>query len=93
MNYPTFFTPNGDGSNEVWQPFGLENLNITRNVEVHIFDRYGKLIATLDPMGPGWDGTYNGIPMTATDYWFKINYINELAGERIQLDGHFSLVR
>ena len=27
---------------------------------INIFDRYGKLIISLDPSGPGWTGDYNG---------------------------------
>lgn len=93
VNYPTFFSPNGDGANETWKPLGLENLNITSNIEIYIFDRHGKLLSRLDPLGPGWDGTYNNELMTSSDYWFKVDFINELDGEPIQFNGHFSLIR
>ncbi|APQ18514.1 Ig-like domain-containing protein [Maribacter hydrothermalis] len=93
VNYPTFFSPNGDGANETWKPLGLENLNITSNIEIYIYDRHGKLLSRLDPLGPGWDGTYNNELMTSSDYWFKVDFINELDGEPIQFNGHFSLIR
>lgn len=93
VNYPTFFTPNGDGINETWRPLGLENLNITGAIEIYIYDRHGKLLTRLDPLGPGWDGTYNGQLMIATDYWFKANYRNLLDGTQVQFNGHFSLKR
>lgn len=93
VNYPTFFTPNGDGVNETWKPLGLENLNLTSEVVIRIYDRHGKLLTTLDPLGPGWDGMYNGQPMTPTDYWFKAFFRNELNDTPVSFNGHFSLKR
>ncbi|WP_461589534.1 T9SS type B sorting domain-containing protein [Winogradskyella sp.] len=26
----------------------------------------------LDPLSTGWDGTYNGATMPASDYWFQV---------------------
>jgi gliding motility-associated-like protein len=36
--------------------------------KLYVFDRYGKLLKQLYPNGP-WDGTYNGQPMPADDYF------------------------
>ena len=55
---------------------------------MYIFDRYGKLLKQLDPLSEGWDGTYIGKPMPATDYWFR-DYLED--GREFK--GHFSLVR
>lgn len=93
VNYPTFFSPNGDGANETWKPLGIENLNVTSQLDIYIYDRHGKLLTKLDPLGPGWDGTYNNSLMTASDYWFKVNLIDEINSEPIQFSGHFSLIR
>jgi gliding motility-associated-like protein len=54
-----------------------------------IFDRYGKLLKQLYPNGPGWDGTYNGQPMPADDYWFYISYLEK--GILKEYRSHFSL--
>ena len=52
---PNFFTPNGDGINDVWDISSLED----GNAQVFIFDRYGKLLAQLNPISNrGWDGLY-----------------------------------
>ncbi|WP_459212815.1 T9SS type B sorting domain-containing protein [Aquimarina rhabdastrellae] len=85
LGYPLFFTPNGDGFNEVWQI-----LNPDREPEnrIYIFDRYGKLLTNFTQGDIGWDGTYNGKQMPATDYWFKVERIN---GQTIK--GHFTLKR
>jgi len=84
IGYSNFFTPNGDGINERWNLTGMQ-----QNVkEISIFDRYGKLIYSMKPNSNGWDGTYNGKKMPASDYWF---YAKLEDGKEIK--GHFSLKR
>ena len=64
--------------------------------DIYIFDRYGKLLKQLDPNGPGWDGTFNGKLLPATDYWFKVNIdVATSADQEIikTFTGHFSLKR
>ncbi|TDS50597.1 T9SS type B sorting domain-containing protein, partial [Myroides indicus] len=46
----------------------------------------------------GWDGTFNGKAMPATDYWFMVEYIQEsvdgkLLPRKVEYKGHFSLKR
>jgi gliding motility-associated-like protein len=67
LNYPKYFTPNGDGYNDTWH---IELSNFEPNFIVTIFDRFGKLITRLKSAGPGWDGMYNGQTVPSTDYWF-----------------------
>ncbi|PCE62615.1 Ig-like domain-containing protein [Sediminicola luteus] len=93
VNYPTVFTPNGDGNNETWHVLGTNNPNITQNVSIRIFDRQGTLMAVLDPLGPGWDGTFNSRPVPASDYWFSTELYDRISEKTIQFKGHFSLVR
>ena len=87
IGYKKYFTPNGDGINEKWKILGI-NFDFNKDSKVYIFDRYGKLLKQLDPLSEGWDGTYLGKPMPATDYWFRV-YLQD---ER-EFKGHFSLVR
>jgi valyl-tRNA synthetase len=82
IGYPHFFSPNGDGDHENWNVIGLHNHT------VFIFDRYGKLVKEISSDGKGWDGSYNGHPLPATDYWFTI----DLKSGTI-IKGHFSLLR
>ncbi|MGB5983064.1 MAG: T9SS type B sorting domain-containing protein [Nonlabens sp.] len=88
IGYPDFFTPNDDGYHDTWNVTGGDLLPGT---SVNIFDRYGKLIASLDPSGPGWDGTFNGQPLPSSDYWFLINY--EVDGVSAESRGHFAMKR
>ncbi|WP_370003284.1 T9SS type B sorting domain-containing protein, partial [Winogradskyella sp.] len=71
IGFPKFFTPNDDDKNDFWQVKGINNF-FQANSTIFIFDRYGKLLKELDPLGPGWDGTYNGAKMPTSDYWFKV---------------------
>ena len=97
VNYPHYFTPNGDGYHDRWNITGL---NAYHNAEIYIFDRYGKLLKQLNPTGEGWDGTYNGTPLPASDYWFKVVYdepVTDAEGNtttrRKEFKAHFSIKR
>ncbi|MFD2603843.1 T9SS type B sorting domain-containing protein, partial [Flavobacterium suzhouense] len=91
VDYPNFFTPNGDGFHDTWNIIGLQE---TGSV-IYIFDRYGKLIKQISPDSDGWDGTFNGTPVPATDYWFTVTY-PEFDGTTTvirEFKSHFSLKR
>ena len=88
IDYPNYFTPNGDTIHDTWNITELKN---QPNAYIDIFDRYGKLIRQIKPSGPGWDGNYNGNPLPATDYWFTVYYTEQNTNQ--QFSSHFSLVR
>lgn len=87
VGYNYFFTPNNDGQNDTWHVLGLNSLFQAESL-IYIFDRHGRLLEELSPRGPGWDGTYNGTPLPADDYWFNV----KLEDGR-NFTGHFSLIR
>ncbi len=85
-DYPKFFTPNGDGINDFWM---LEQvIRLRPSSTIFIYDRYGKLVHQINSNSSGWDGTTNGSPLPASDYWFSAVLENNL-----QLKGHFALKR
>jgi gliding motility-associated-like protein len=88
VGYPKFFTPNGDGHNDTWNIIGFSSQS---NPAIYIFDRYGKLLKQINSTDFGWDGTYNGHQMPATDYWFKVIYFED--GINKEFKSHFSLKR
>jgi len=88
INYPKFFTPNDDTFNDTWNINGLKE---QLNSKIFIFDRYGKLLKQINPSGNGWDGTFNGRPLPADDYWFSVDY--EENGKSSNFKAHFSLKR
>lgn len=86
INYPHYFTPNGDGTHDYWNIRGLSS-----NSEILIFDRFGKLLKQIFTNEVGWDGTYNGQVMLSDDYWFVVKYA-ENGTERV-FRSHFTLKR
>jgi len=81
-DFPKFFTPNGDGINDFWQYISPRENNEIKISYIHVFDRYGILLAQIMPSSKGWDGTFNGQPLPASSYWFKArdNLNNEIRG-------------
>jgi gliding motility-associated-like protein len=88
VDFPKFFTPNGDGQNEVWNIKKGDNI---ADAEVYIYDRNGQLLKQVKQNGEGWDGTFNGRSLPASDYWFKVTY--KEYGVQREYTSHFSLVR
>lgn len=88
FGYPPFFTPNGDGINDLWNLLGGGEVEIAK---VSIFDRYGRLVHVIGRSGTGWDGTSNGKQMPASTYWFKVEYGS--GGEMLASTGFFALKR
>lgn len=83
LSFPEYFSPNNDSYNDTWKMQGKTEKKYT----LKIFDRYGKLLKMLDVDQP-WDGKFNGKPMPADDYWFRV----EFADGDLK-SGHFSLIR
>ena len=71
LGFPKFFTPNNDGKNDRWQVYGVSE-SFQSKTKIKIFNRYGKLIKELSPLGEGWDGTFNGEKLPVDDYWFEV---------------------
>ena len=84
---PNTFTPNGDGYHDTWNIKGANSEFYSKSI-IHIFDRFGKLIKQIKPIGPGWDGTYNGQLAPSDDYWYSIQFDDGRSAK-----GHFSLKR
>jgi gliding motility-associated-like protein len=88
IDYPYYFTPNGDGYNDTWN---IKGLGGQPNAKIYIFDRHGKLIKQLSSKGQGWDGTYNGQQLPSDDYWFTVDYLEQSTMK--QFKAHFAMKR
>jgi gliding motility-associated-like protein len=85
LEFPSHFTPNGDGINDTWK---IKNVDLYDEIDLQIFDRFGKnLIKITDPT-VSWDGTYLGNKCSSTDYWYVL-YIKEINKRYV---GHFTLI-
>ena len=86
--FPKFFTPNGDGVNDFWQFIPPINTGSNNLSSIFVFDRFGILLAQIEPTSQGWNGDFNGSPVPASDYWFKA-----ITQDSKELKGHFTLKR
>ncbi|WP_378180173.1 T9SS type B sorting domain-containing protein [Aquimarina sp. SS2-1] len=92
---PNYFTPDGDGTNDTWYPRqDSANPNTDpfffSDMEVRVFDRYGRLLAEFVGEQEGWDGIYQGSMLPSGDYWFTI-ILNDI--DNREFTGHFTLYR
>ncbi len=85
--FPPYFSPNGDGINDTWNYIPPKSNPIPLTY-IYIYDRYGKILATINANANGWDGLYEGTPMPLGGYWYRAVDVNGL-----EYNGHFSLIR
>lgn len=83
LDYPRFFTPNGDGNNDTWL---IKNLGVKSTIV--LFDRYGKAFYSFHGNQAGWNGKIGSTEQLSDDYWFVLT----LENGRI-IKGHFALKR
>lgn len=85
LGFPKFFTPNNDGVNDSWKPFGV-NDQFNSDIDIKIFDRYGKFLKQINPLEKGWNGTFNGKLLHSDDYWYVV-----ILSDGTVYRGHFTL--
>lgn len=92
LEYPFFvasgFTPNGDGINDAvyFRGEGIARL------EFKIYDRWGQEVFATHEQSQGWDGTFNGEPLSSGTYVYYV-YAVLGTGDPIELDGNITLFR
>ena len=88
IEIPNFFTPNGDGANDIWKP---KNIEIYPDIFISIYDRYGRTVYKFRDNQDGWGGFYQKSELPSGDYWYVIK-LNGEADTR-EFVGHFTLYR
>ena len=91
---PNTFTPNGDGTNDVFIPIGK---NIAA-MHLYVFDRWGNQLFESDDPTMGWDGTFAGNIVKNDMYVWRLNYKffedkNGTVGKEQQQLGHIQVLR
>jgi len=86
---PTAFSPNSDGTNDVFRPLN-KNLN---KIVFQVYDRWGQKVYETDVIGDGWDGTYRGRKQDLGVYVWQAQY--QLTGQTktFSESGNVTLVR
>ncbi|WP_045800915.1 T9SS type B sorting domain-containing protein [Flagellimonas lutaonensis] len=88
IEIPNFFTPDGDGNNDVWRPRNIEQYP---NIFIKIYDRYGRTLYHFEGNHDGWNGQYQLTDLPSGDYWYIIK-LNGVQDTR-EFIGHFTLYR
>ncbi|MGA0556494.1 lectin-like domain-containing protein [Larkinella sp. VNQ87] len=68
---PDAFTPNGDGVNDV---FNWKSTDVSLEMRLTIFNRWGEVLFFSDNSQEYWDGTLNGVTCPATLYTWRVDY-------------------
>lgn len=91
LGFPKYFTPNNDGQNDTWKVLGVNQDKYIIS-DIIIYNRYGKLLAIINPDGGGWNGLYNNEFLPSNDYWFTLD-VTDNENVTKNYKGHFSLIR
>ncbi|MBD1367388.1 gliding motility-associated C-terminal domain-containing protein [Mucilaginibacter sp. ZT4R22] len=70
VSAPNMFTPNGDGTNDVWNISGIASYP---KCIVNIYNRYGSPVFQSRGYRSAWNGTANGGLLPASTYYYVIN--------------------
>jgi hypothetical protein len=88
IEVPNVFTPNGDGSNDLF----LINTTGIDYLKVSIYDRWGVLVAVVEGVNAGWDGrATNGMRAVDGTYYFVLDCIT-YQGAAINKTGFVTLL-
>jgi gliding motility-associated-like protein len=89
---PNTFTPDGNGTNDVFQPMGV-GIN-EDNYRMDIFDRWGEVIFTSNNFRKGWDGSVKGNSKMAPQgvYVYKLT-VFDVQGNKHPFIGHVTVIR
>ena len=85
---PNSFTPNGDGSNDIFVPKGLGFKSYT----LAIFDRWGQVILSPSNNSQGWDGKFKGDICQDGVYVYQVMVLDK-DGKRHTRTGHVTLMK
>ncbi|GAB2768783.1 hypothetical protein GCM10027275_09270 [Rhabdobacter roseus] len=75
VRIPNGFTPNGDGSNDVWI---LENIWEYPDCRVEVFNRWGNRVFRSEGYAQEWDGRLDGQELPAATYYYVIHLHEQL---------------
>jgi len=90
---PNTFSPNGDGSNDLFYPRGK---GLERVKTLRVFNRWGEIVFEKNnfPVNDatyGWDGTFKGNKPKADVYVYQVEIFCE-NGDLIRLNGNIALI-
>lgn len=88
--FPTAFSPNGDGENDVLQ---LESSLDLVEIYWAIYNRWGEKLFEATAMDAQWDGTYQGLMQVPETYGYVLRVVCANGQDPLFLKGNVSLLR
>ncbi|MGZ8516449.1 MAG: PKD domain-containing protein [Chitinophagaceae bacterium] len=91
---PNTFSPNGDGSNDV---FYVRGKGLDRVKSLRIFNRWGETVFErfnfpVNDASAGWDGTYKGKKLSPDVFVYQVDVFCDNS-ESIRFEGNISLIQ
>lgn len=86
---PSGFTPNNDGSNDLFRPMSV---GFRAYKYFRVFNRFGELVYDTKRIGDGWDGSYKGRKADLGTYFWLLS-AEDKDGNVIQRKGDVTLIR
>jgi gliding motility-associated-like protein len=88
--FPSAFTPNNDGKNDLFKMLGGNNL---KDFHLVVYDRWGKKVFESFDYAKGWNGSLNGkLQASGTFVWY-CEFKQGGSATRTNLKGTVTLVR
>ncbi|MGB0165701.1 MAG: PKD domain-containing protein, partial [Luteibaculum sp.] len=69
---PNSFTPNGDGTNDIFKPVLTLPQESLLEYEFYVFNRWGEQLFYSDQIDEGWDGQFNGKTVSKGGYTYMV---------------------
>ncbi|MET0465133.1 MAG: gliding motility-associated C-terminal domain-containing protein [Chitinophagaceae bacterium] len=71
---PNAFTPNNDGKNDTFKPYGSS----IKSIEMRVFNQWGELVYQTTDVNKGWDGLFKGKaqPVGVYPYGIKVTFLD-----------------
>jgi gliding motility-associated-like protein len=79
LRIPNLFTPNGDGTNDLFSVGEKSGLSA---YSLRVYNRWGKEVFRSTDPAQGWDGTWNGKEQPSDTYAYLLNFDITICGER-----------
>lgn len=83
---PNAFSPNGDGTNDVWN---IRNLDLYPGAQVRVLNKWGMLVFESLHYNQPWDGAFNGKTLEPGTYYYIVDLNN---GEAVH-QGYLMILR
>lgn len=87
--FPTGFSPNGDGANDVFKATASPDL---KKYNLQIYNRWGEKVFETDDIREGWDGRYKYLEQPLSTYVWFAEYTFDGQARQTQ-SGNITLVR